>query len=379
MRSIVRPLVAVSLLAGLTAAPQAVAAPVEFSFAGRGFGHGVGMSQYGAYGAALAGWGEARIIRHYYPGTTLGRTTPAQRRVRVLLQERRLRTSMVATRAVLARPATGPALALPAGPLRVTREADRAVITDRMGRAHALAMPVRLISRAPLAVGGIRYRGAVEVHPESTRRVDVVNDVPLEGYLRGVVPREVPASWARRAAAAVRAQAIVARSYAVSSRRQGAHFELHADTRSQVYGGLDAEDPRAGAAVAATAGRVVQREGAVVTTYFFSTSGGRTESAAVVWGVPAVHLVSRPDPFDRVSPYHRWPEPVRIRGDALAEGLGLDAAVTDIRVLERARSPRVVRVRITTADGATATVSGARLQAAAGLRSTWFSVRRSRP
>ncbi len=372
------PIVAVSLLAGLAAAPQALAAPAEFSFVGRGFGHGVGMSQYGAYGAALTGWGEARIIRHYYPGTTLGRTTPDQRRVRVLLQERRLRTAVVATRAVLARPASGPPVPLPAGPLRVARDAGGAVVTDRAGRAYSLALPVRLTSRAPLAVGGVRYRGAMELHAEGTRRVEVVNDVPLEGYLRGVVPQEVPASWARRAAAAVRAQAIVARSYAVASRSRGAHFELHADTRSQVYGGLDAEDPRAGAAVAATAGRVVRRDGAVVRTYFFSSSGGRTESAAVVWGVPATHLVSRPDPFDRVSPYHRWAEPVRLRGDALADGLGLDAPVTDIRVLERARSPRVVRARVTTADGASTIVSGARLQAAAGLRSTWFSVRRSR-
>jgi stage II sporulation protein D len=141
---------------------------------------------------------------------------------------------------------------------------------------------------------------------------------------------------------------------------------------------LDAERAATSAAVRATRGKVVTHRGELVTTFFFSTSGGRTASAEEVWGSAAPYLVSRRDPFDRVSPYHRWPEPVRVSGRELGEALDLDAPVAGMAVLERSRSPRVARVRVVAADGTAKTVTGAEVQAAAGLRSTWFSVRRLR-
>lgn len=369
----------VVLLAVASLASSAAAQAAEFSFVGRGFGHGVGLSQYGAHGAALRGWSEARIVKYYYPGTALTRVAPADRRVRVLLGERRLRVRLVASRRLEMRGADGARLRLSAGAVTIERDGDSATVTDSRGRTGRVALPARATSPRPLSFAGAPYRGRMELHARGAGRLDLVNDVGLEAYLAGVVPKEVPAEWATTAPAAVRAQAIVARSYALGSRRRSGHFQLFADTRSQVYGGLGAEDPRTRAAVRATAGRVVTYEGAVVTAFFFSTSGGRTESAANVWGNDVPYLVSRRDPFDRGSPYHRWPEPVRVSGEALAEALELDAPIADVRVLRRGTSPRVRLVRVTTEDGAERTLSGAEVQAAAGLRSTWFSVRRMAP
>lgn len=372
-------LTSIAIAAGLClAAAHGVAGAADFSFSGRGFGHGVGLSQYGAFGAAKAGWGEARIVRFYYPGTRLGTAAAEDRRLRVLVSEGRVRTPVLARRGIVLRGGAGGVVRLPAGNYRLEKAEDRVVLRAASGATVAARLPARLSSGSPLAVAGVRYRGALEVHDAAGRRLDVVNEVPLEAYLRGVVPKEVPDDWGRTAPAAVRAQAIVARSYALASRRRAGHFQLHADTRSQVYGGLDAERARTSAAVRATRGRVVTYRGEVVTTFFYSTSGGRTASAEEVWGEPAPYLVSRRDPFDRVSPYHRWPEPVRVSGRALADGLGLDEPVAGVAVLDRARSPRVARARVVTADGASRTVTGAELQAAAGLRSTWFSVRRVR-
>lgn len=363
------------LAAGAVAAAAAPAGAATFTFTGRGFGHGVGLSQYGAYGAALAGWKDARILRHYYPGTTLTTVPAADRRVRVLVAEERRAVTVTGTRDLVLQGGAGGTARLPAGAVTLRAAGTDVEIATADGTVRRARGPLTITSAQPLAVGRTRYRGRLEAHPVESGRVDVVDDLPLEAYLRGVVPMEIPADWAETAPASVRAQAIVARSYALAARARGDHYELHADTRSQVYGGIDAEDPRTDRAIRATSGRVVAHGGAIARTVFFSTSGGRTEDAATVWGAPAPYLVSRPDPFDARSPYHRWPDPVRVTGAALARGLDLPSPVTALRITGRGVSPRVTRVAVTTADGATTTVTGADVQAAAGLRSTWFAVR----
>ena len=104
--------------------------------------------------------------------------------------------------------------------------------------------------------------------------VQVINGVGLEDYLQGVVPSESPASWP---AAALQAQAIAARTYAITTAKASGAFDEYADTRSQVYGGVSAETTATDQAVADTRGQVVTYNGQPVVTYFFSTSGGKTE------------------------------------------------------------------------------------------------------
>src|SRR6185437_12700521 len=91
---------------------------------------------------------------------------------------------------------------------------------------------------------------------------------------------EMPHRWSL---AALEAQAVASRSYALATLKPGKHFDLYSDTRSQVYGGIAYETPRTDLAVARTAGKVLMWDGHVATTFFFSTSGGRTADVREVW------------------------------------------------------------------------------------------------
>ena len=126
-----------------------------------------------------------------------------------------------------------------------------------------------------------------------------VNAVGLDDYVRGVVSAEMPSNWPQQA---LDAQAVAARTYAITSHPIGADFDVYDNTSSQMYEGVKAETPASNAAVAATSGQVVEYDGAPVTTYFFASSGGETESVQNVFQIaPEAWLVGRPDPYDDSS------------------------------------------------------------------------------
>ena len=190
----------------------------------------------------------------------------------------------------------------------------------------------------------------------------------LDNYVRGVVTREMPKDWPL---AALEAQAVAARSYAVAVRQMGA--VLYSDTRGQVYGGLDAETPASVQAVQQTKGQVLLYGGKVATTYFFSSSGGRTATYTDIYpDQPAIpYLVSVPDPYDSISPYHTW-GPVVFTAAQLAQRLhvpGLSELVPD-RTATRAH-----QITATGANGEV-TLSPGTVRSALGLRSTWISTSR---
>ena len=138
----------------------------------------------------------------------------------------------------------------------------------------------------------------LEFRPGAFGGVNAINAVSLEDYVAGVVSRESPSSWPLEA---LKAQAVAARTYAITTSKAGAGFEQYADTRSQVYGGVGGRDGVDEPAVAATRGQVVTYDGAPVVTYFFSTSGGRTENVenTNVGGEPQPWLKSVEDPVRR--------------------------------------------------------------------------------
>jgi stage II sporulation protein D len=198
-----------------------------------------------------------------------------------------------------------------------------------------------------------------------------VNDVQLESYVDGVVGEEVSAAWPQ---AALEAQAIAARSYALAqlARADAASpFDLYADGRSQVYGGIDAESPAINEAVIATARRVVLYDGAVATTYFSSSSGGQTADSDDTIGFPVPYLVSVPDPWDTYSPYHDW-GPIVMSTRAAAKVLGLRGPLVDLE-LESGPDGRVISVTAATASK-TVTLTGAQVRDTLGLRSDWFQL-----
>lgn len=205
----------------------------------------------------------------------------------------------------------------------------------------------------------------------------VVNEVPLERYVEGVLAGEIPSSWAP---AALRSQAVVSRSYALHQRmvhrRRAWHVE--ADTRSQVYAGAEAPES-VRRAVRSTRCEVLTHGGLPILAAFHSASGGRTASAEEVWGRDLAYLVSREVTGEDDSPDTYW----RARISARTLGRALGAAgwsVGDVReaeVVERSESDRVraIRFRGTRGD---VTLSGRQLREALGestLRSTLFELR----
>jgi stage II sporulation protein D len=362
----------VSLAATVVALVPATAgaAPMQV-VRGAGFGHGIGMSQYGAYGMAQQGWGYAKILRHYYKGTKLGEAP--SRPVRVLLQasDPYVRFSGASTgpggialspRTTYVVRRTGGRLALyGAGGKRVGTY--RAPLTVSRG-----GKPLRLLGPAIQGVTSGRYRGSLELHPGSLGGVTAVNALPIDDYVQGVVPGEVPALWH---ANVLRAQAVTARTYALSTRKtDGGIFDQYPDTRSQMYKGVTAETSSTNSAVRRTAGEIVTYKGRPATTYYFSTSGGRTENVENSWpgATPQPWLKSIDDPYDSISPKHRWT--VRFSNARMGALLGSPGALKRVDVLQRGVSPRVVRARVYGSNGSVV-LTGPQIRARLGLDDTW--------
>ena len=349
---------AVSLLAAVPAQGAA-----RFTIRGAGFGHGVGMSQYGALGFAEHGASYDAILGHYYTGTALGTTDP-NHPVRVLLQSAGTVRFAGATQAGTKRLSPGRTYQARAAGSQV------ALLGARGRRLATLAAPLT-VSGGPggLLVGGRRYRGTLELRPGTFIGLDAVNVVSLEDYVRGVVAWESPSSWPIEA---LKAQAVAARTYGITTKRSGT-FDQYPDTRSQMYGGIAAETASTNAAVDATTGQVVTYGGEPVVTYFFSTSGGRTENVenTSLGTAPQPWLKSVDDPYDSVSPRHTW-APVKLSLRTARWKLGglVKGSFRGIRVVKRGRSPRIVAADVIGTRGRTR-VSGATLRARLGLYDTW--------
>jgi stage II sporulation protein D len=354
---------AVSASAGVRApsptTPAAVTA-TTFLVSGRGWGHGVGMSQYGALGYAQEGWTHDQILGHYYTGAELGPSPVA--RVRVLVAEAKPSVTIRSAAPFRVRDVFGKTYPLPAGAVPLGPKL-RVIVN---GTPTELAGPILFLpGTAPLEVDRA-YRGEIAVSMTG-QKLDAINVVGLEQYLQGVVAQEMPSAWPDEA---LKAQAVAARSYALAHRLSGKAFDLYADVRSQVYGGIAGEHPRTTAAIQATKGQVLLWEGKPIDALFHSTSGGATLDAVEVFGKPVPYLVAVDDPYSALSPVHRW-GPIAVAETTVRKGLKLRVPVTSLQ-LARARSGRISTVQVTTAAGTTK-ISGATLRLAGGLRSTWVT------
>jgi stage II sporulation protein D len=324
---------------------------------GHGWGHGLGMSQWGAYGYAKHGWTFDRILAHYYTGTTLG---PAKvSTVRVLLAAAKTAT-IESTADWSVTDAAGTKVALQPG---------AAVLKAKLTLADhpELQPPFTFVGKQPLIVNKVPYRGKLNVSSDG-KLVQVIDTLGLEAYLKGVVPAEMPSSWAPEA---LKAQAVAARSYALANVTTGRAFDLYGDTRSQVFGGVKAENTATSAAVDATKGQVVLYKGKVANTLFFSTSGGRTASALESTGLSVPYLVPVSDPYDTASPYHDW-GPVLLDAALVVKQFKLASPIADLQTTT-GPSGRVKSLVVVSDDGSQVTMSGNQVRGALELRSTWFT------
>lgn len=348
---------------------------------GHGYGHGHGMSQYGAEGAARAGLTFRQIIGFYYPGTTWATATG---KISVLISADTTDDVVVQARTGLkVRDVTsGDTWTLPTGTAnrwRLTANGADTVVSYRDSAWHewrtvsgdaefgAGGAPITLVTPA----GARAYRGVLRSaapQPGNPAR-DTVNVLTLDSYLRGVVPLEMPALWSP---AAVRAQAVAARTYAAYERAhpRASHYQICDTTSCQVYGGYDAEHPAANDAVTATAHLDLTVDGAPAFTQFSSSSGGWTAAGSVPY------LTAREDPYDdwAGNPVHSWTVKVsdRVLEQKFPRIGNLQRVIFNARDGNGEWGGRVDTVTLIGGSGRV-TVSGDTMRSALGLRSTWFT------
>ena len=351
---------------GASAGATPALAATGFYIHGAGDGHGIGLSQYGSLGFAQHGYTYQQILGHYYSGSSLGQTDPT-RMVTVLLHDGANGSFTGATAAgghklspsttYTVKPAAGGQIAL-YGPKR---------------KLASFTAPLVVTSSGLVSTGGRQYRGSLQLQSDGSGGIDTINAVDLEDYLRGVVAAEMPSSWPT---AALEAQAIAARTYAITAGAAGSAFQVYSDTRSQMYTGVAAETAATDAAIAATRGDVVTVAGSPAVTYFFASSGGQTEDVQDVWsGVsPESWLVGVADPYDSAggNPYYRWKRSMSIRSASRDLSDWLKGKLRGIQITQRGVSPRIVSAVVVGSRGRT-TVSGSQLEQAFSLMSTYAS------
>lgn len=348
-------------------------AQADYRIAGRGFGHGVGMSQWGAHGAAAAKVPYTEILERYYPGTTL--TPRPTGIVRVLLAASEGPVAVSGVRSVDGHAVAPGAVVRFAAPKRV-RGRTRHVPGVRTVRTRTyLDGELVLRGRALDGTRNGRYRGQLELIRDG-RALLVVNHVSSEEYLLGVVAAEMPASWPEDA---LRAQAVAARTYVHRRLASPGAFDVYADVRSQAYGGMGAEDPRTTKAVYGTSGQVLMLGTEIAETPYTSSNGGLSESPEAVWGGRIPNTAVLADPWDvSASPWKRWRRHLTDRQMA-SKLRGLYAGrLRSIRIIDRGPGGRATRVRLR-GSGGDRTIGGARFQARLGLPDRWVNVSRGRP
>jgi SpoIID/LytB domain protein len=321
----------VALLTALALASSASAGTI-FVVKGKGWGHGVGLSQWGAFGLAR-GFGVDHhftwqdIIAHYFHNTTIGDRSG---KVSVFLAGGRQSVTI------------GSAFKVVAGSRSVQHVGDATVSKTSTGRIKVGGVNGTFRSPATFSpTGGVlhlnsrHYRGKLIVSV-SAGALRIVNLLGIDAYVRGVVTNESPSSWGDLGAQeALNAQAVAARSYALYTVAHGGGKcggALCPSTVDQVYNGYDSETANGREAVAATGGKVVLHGGSVAQTFFSSSSGGRTAASVDTWGGNPGYLESTPDPADLnpSNPNRAWR--ILLTPKELANKLGTrrpgDAAVS---------------------------------------------------
>ncbi|HUP55572.1 MAG TPA: SpoIID/LytB domain-containing protein [Methylomirabilota bacterium] len=391
--------IAVARPAAVLAADPTGPTPVGSSVTihGRGYGHGVGLNQYGARGRALAGATATEILAHYYQGATTGSIpldTPI--RVRVL---NGFKASSTAPLVLYGRRAawvfegsdtTYPKDARIELRPRVTTSAGGTTVTWRVKVIGPTGTVLRDAATGSFRLRGATvstvfqvasrtskydtYRGALRIGLKTTAPLaSATNELKLERYLRGVLPAEMPSTWPTEA---LKAQAIAARSYAARRLRPGvSYYDVPDDTTSQVYLGVLGEKPATTAVIDGAPGVVLKSGSSIANTLFHSTGGGATEDNENVYVSASGDRVAGPvsylrgsrdrrtdgTAFDDAAPYATWKTRTYTRAQLSAmfshDTRTKVGTITALDLRDRGVSGRLISVTLIGSLG-TKTVSG---------------------
>ena len=275
---------------------------------------------------------------------------------------------------------------LPAGEKgNITVTANKISINGKQVAAVKLTILIlKNDGKHSIEVNKKKYRGSLTIHMDQGKKgLVVVNTLPIEHYLYGVLANEISPKWPLEA---VKAQAVAARSYVLYNlnKHKGDEYDVCATTDCQVYGGQDSEAPEVIKAVDDTSGQVIMGQGKIVPAYFHSSSGGYTENSENVWGTYQSYLRGVVD-YDQNSPQFKWEK--RLTIDELQEvihkaGYKIGtlkaielAPLTSQRMstAERGVSGRVKVIQFIGSTGS-AQLTGEKLRNILQLKSTLFDV-----
>jgi stage II sporulation protein D len=364
--------------------PAVSAKSGTFTIRGAGWGHGWGMSQYGAYGAARKGLSWKQILAFYYRGTRLSKV-PAGTKIKVWItadNDNSLR--VLPARGLTVSDTAGHRYTLPDGAKytswRISRSGAGYRLSYRTSSGRYVTKSTGLttgtwsfsnsskIVKVTLPNGSVRpYRGTVALIKRGTGG-RTINNVLLEDYVKGVVPAEMPTSWA---ADAVRAQAVAARSYAVRLQKFAGYsgYDICDTTACQVYGGMSRETSSGNAAVKATARTIVTYLGVVALTQFASSNGGHSARGDYPY------LAAQRDPYDGVIESQAWTR--TLSASSISRAWPSVGTVKQLQITSRngagASGGRVKAIKII-GSSRTATVSGTTFQRMFGLRSSLYTI-----
>ncbi len=396
-------LVAVVVGAGGIPGPtaQAAAVPESFLFSGSGWGHGIGMSQYGAYGQALEGRSAVKILEHYYNPAKVTRTTNDPTiDVQVLNSRSSVKITAQGGRLVMIHgrteiPADEVTFTVKNGEIVGTVGAkdyaiDTALVLRWTGSYDVPSGATATTTTVPYAhadSGAVRYRHGELRVGVLNGRPNVVNRVRMNThYLYGLA--EMPSSWP---AAALQSQAIAGRTYALRKVNDGIRTtcgcHVTDETTDQKFTAWNKENettygPRWRAAVDATisssGAQVITHSGALIQAYYSSSTGGMTSNNEDVWGGTALpYLRTRDDHWSQTSANPRANWTATKTQAQVASIFGLPD-VARLQVTKRASSGAVMQVRATSSTGTRKNlVSSARsdsVRTALGLNSAYFSI-----
>jgi stage II sporulation protein D len=256
---------------------------------------------------------------------------------------------------------------------QVMRPKDRSglMVNGRFIRRLTVTTP------AYIKVNGRKYRGSIEISPLD-KGLLVVNELPLEDYLVGLINCEISSQWPMEA---VKAQAVVARTYAVYQKeaRKNSVYDLESTVIDQVYNGCEIEDSRAKRGVMETAGEVLTYNDGVIQAFYHSNCGGHTESAENVWGFPLPYLQGVDCSYCLAAHSAKWEQTLPLyRIESLLRNSGLQiSGLSDIRTGRRNKSGRLVELFLDCVNGVQ-TISAVNFRKAVGytlIKSTNFEVR----
>jgi len=384
-----------SILMGSTSALAAA----DYTFKGYGYGHGIGMCQWGAKGRASAGQTYEQILTHYYQGTkvTSDYNVPTTVRVRLFDKANLTKTFIEGENSspvdfvntsgtYVYQGAVGKWSVVPneqgllsivgpdgtvgaenlTGPIIATNATDNLIIYNASGkRFHS-------------------YKGSMYIYSTGAAALYIVNYVQFEPfYLYGL--GEVPSSWPYDA---LYAQAVAARSYAIKNMKPQATFDLYDSVSSQVYVGVDKINETSNGthwgarwkkAVDDTAKKVVTYGGTPISAYYFSSCGGHTENVELAWlsssaqpylkGVSDLNSSGKAYCQETGNSSFSWS--ASFSKTDLESKLGV-SGISGLKVTRNGASPRIAELEILKSNGTKTTMAGSTFRSKLGLKSTWI-------